>query len=118
MAFRVPTPNVSVVDLTCQIEKSASYDDGKAAIKYVEMSHISMHIVWLIFLVTPVWFIVGHHPASGFHLLIYMHPHKLNVNRAVNSLWTCKMVAVFQTTVGYVCTVTCTVVACEGCRKR
>lgn len=35
MAFRVPTPNVSVVDLTCRLEKSASYDDVKAAIKYV-----------------------------------------------------------------------------------
>ena len=34
MAFRVPTPNVSVVDLTCRIEKSASYEDVKAAIKY------------------------------------------------------------------------------------
>ncbi|EMS45411.1 Glyceraldehyde-3-phosphate dehydrogenase, cytosolic [Triticum urartu] len=33
MAFRVPTPNVSVVDLTCRLEKSASYDDVKAAIK-------------------------------------------------------------------------------------
>ncbi len=33
MAFRVPTPNVSVVDLTCRIEKGASYDDIKAAIK-------------------------------------------------------------------------------------
>jgi glyceraldehyde-3-phosphate dehydrogenase/erythrose-4-phosphate dehydrogenase len=41
MAFRVPTPNVSVVDLTCRLEKSASYDDVKAAIKYVEPSHIS-----------------------------------------------------------------------------
>ncbi|CAI9088038.1 OLC1v1022267C1 [Oldenlandia corymbosa var. corymbosa] len=34
MAFRVPTPNVSVVDLTCRIAKSASYEDVKAAIKY------------------------------------------------------------------------------------
>ncbi|KAG1365116.1 Glyceraldehyde-3-phosphate dehydrogenase GAPCP2, chloroplastic [Cocos nucifera] len=34
MAFRVPTPNVSVVDLTCRLEKSASYDDVKAAIKF------------------------------------------------------------------------------------
>ncbi|KAG9438986.1 hypothetical protein H6P81_019151 [Aristolochia fimbriata] len=33
MAFRVPTPNVSVVDLTCRLEKSASYADVKAAIK-------------------------------------------------------------------------------------
>ncbi|KAF7144705.1 hypothetical protein RHSIM_Rhsim04G0003100 [Rhododendron simsii] len=34
MAFHVPTPNVSVVDLTCRLEKSASYEDVKAAIKY------------------------------------------------------------------------------------
>ncbi|XP_023529944.1 glyceraldehyde-3-phosphate dehydrogenase GAPCP2, chloroplastic-like isoform X2 [Cucurbita pepo subsp. pepo] len=34
MAFRVPTPNVSVVDLTCRLERSASYEDVKAAIKY------------------------------------------------------------------------------------
>jgi glyceraldehyde 3-phosphate dehydrogenase len=33
MAFRVPTPNVSVVDLTCRIEKGASYDEIKAEIK-------------------------------------------------------------------------------------
>lgn len=33
MAMRVPTPNVSVVDLTCRIEKGATYDEIKAAIK-------------------------------------------------------------------------------------
>ena len=33
MAFRVPTANVSVVDLTCRIEKAASYDQIKAAMK-------------------------------------------------------------------------------------
>lgn len=33
MAFRVPTPNVSVVDLTVNLEKPASYDDIKAAMK-------------------------------------------------------------------------------------
>ncbi|CAL5187103.1 unnamed protein product [Lathyrus oleraceus] len=34
MAFRVPTPNVSVVDLTCRLQKNASYEDVKAAIKH------------------------------------------------------------------------------------
>jgi len=33
MAFRVPTSDVSVVDLTARIEKSASYDEIKAAMK-------------------------------------------------------------------------------------
>jgi glyceraldehyde 3-phosphate dehydrogenase len=33
MAFRVPTPNVSVVDLTCRVEKSTTYDAIKAAMK-------------------------------------------------------------------------------------
>jgi glyceraldehyde 3-phosphate dehydrogenase len=33
MAFRVPTPNVSVVDLTCRLEKGASYEEVCAAMK-------------------------------------------------------------------------------------
>lgn len=33
MAFRIPTINVSVVDLTCRLEKPASYEDIKAAVK-------------------------------------------------------------------------------------
>ncbi len=33
MAFRVPTADVSVVDLTCRLEKAASYEDIKAAVK-------------------------------------------------------------------------------------
>lgn len=40
MAFRVPTPNVSVVDLTCRLEKRASYEDVKAAIKYASEGHM------------------------------------------------------------------------------
>jgi glyceraldehyde 3-phosphate dehydrogenase len=35
MSFRVPTVDVSVVDLTVRIEKAASYEDIKKAIKYV-----------------------------------------------------------------------------------
>merc|ERR1712048_1383718 len=33
MSFRVPTPDVSVVDLTCRLEKGASYDEIKKVIK-------------------------------------------------------------------------------------
>jgi glyceraldehyde 3-phosphate dehydrogenase len=33
VAFRVPTPNVSVVDLTARIEKSATYEEICAAMK-------------------------------------------------------------------------------------
>lgn len=34
MAFRVPVPDVSVVDLTCKLKKPAKYDEIKAAIKH------------------------------------------------------------------------------------
>jgi glyceraldehyde 3-phosphate dehydrogenase len=33
MSFRVPVPNVSVVDLTCRLEKATSYDEIKATMK-------------------------------------------------------------------------------------
>jgi len=33
MAFRVPTPDVSVVDLTVRLEKTATYDQIKAVVK-------------------------------------------------------------------------------------
>lgn len=33
MAFRVPTPNVSVVDLTCRLGKSTKYEDIKKKVK-------------------------------------------------------------------------------------
>jgi len=33
MAFRVPTVDVSVVDLTCKLSKPASYDDIKKCLK-------------------------------------------------------------------------------------
>lgn len=33
MSFRVPTPDVSVVDLTCRLERATTYDEIKAAMK-------------------------------------------------------------------------------------
>lgn len=50
MAFRVPTPNVSVVDLTCRLEKSASYEDVKAAIKYVSIFFFFFDLVYSLLL--------------------------------------------------------------------
>jgi len=41
MAFRVPTTDVSVVDLTCRIERAASYDEIKAAVR--EASEGALH---------------------------------------------------------------------------
>jgi len=46
MAFRVPTPDVSVVDLTCQIEKEASYDEIVAAIKEAAAGDMAGVLDW------------------------------------------------------------------------
>ena len=40
MDFRVPTVDVSVVDLTCRLEKSASFDEVKAAIKHASENEL------------------------------------------------------------------------------
>merc|ERR1719238_2481256 len=46
MAFRVPTPDVSVVDLTCKLEKEASYDDIVAAIKEASETTMKGVLSW------------------------------------------------------------------------
>ncbi|MEX1381972.1 type I glyceraldehyde-3-phosphate dehydrogenase [Lutibacter sp.] len=40
MAFRVPTVDVSVVDLTCRLEKGASFDEVKAVIKHASENEL------------------------------------------------------------------------------
>ncbi|HEY7774616.1 MAG TPA: type I glyceraldehyde-3-phosphate dehydrogenase [Marinagarivorans sp.] len=40
MAFRVPTPDVSVVDLTCRLEKGASYEDICAVMKAASVGEL------------------------------------------------------------------------------
>merc|ERR1711974_335907 len=46
MAFRVPTPDVSVVDLTCRLEKPAKYDDIVAAVKEAEAGPMKGILDW------------------------------------------------------------------------
>ncbi|MCF7569139.1 type I glyceraldehyde-3-phosphate dehydrogenase [Sabulilitoribacter arenilitoris] len=41
MAFRIPTVDVSVVDLTCRLEKSASFDEVKAALKHASENELN-----------------------------------------------------------------------------
>merc|ERR1712206_37508 len=46
MAFRVPTPDVSVVDLTCRLAKPAKYDEIVAAIKEASASDMKGVLDW------------------------------------------------------------------------
>merc|ERR1712066_591807 len=46
MAFRVPTPDVSVVDLTCRLEKGAKYADIVAAIKEAAAGDMAGVLDW------------------------------------------------------------------------
>lgn len=46
MSFCVPTVDVSVVDLTVRLEKEATYDEIKAAIKYEDEDRCFLSVVW------------------------------------------------------------------------
>ena len=71
MAFRVPTPNVSVVDLTCRLEKSASYEDVKVAIKYVFFLFLKLflfiYFFYVILCILFFWHLFG-----VFHDVMYL----------------------------------------------
>ena len=45
MSFRVPTADVSVVDLTCRLDRGASYDDIKAAMKAASEGSMKGYLV-------------------------------------------------------------------------
>merc|ERR1712117_300505 len=46
MAFRVPTPDVSVVDLTCRLENPATYDEIVMVIKRAAASDMEGVLDW------------------------------------------------------------------------
>lgn len=59
MSFRVPTADVSVVDLTCRLEKGASYDEIKAAIKAASEGSMKGYLVSLVVLMEKTARYVG-----------------------------------------------------------
>jgi len=67
MAFRVPTPDVSVVDLTCKLEKEASMDDIVAAIKEASEGPMKGILAWTADEVVSTDFI-GHKCSSIFDI--------------------------------------------------
>jgi len=46
MAFRFPTPDISVVDLTCRLEKPAKYNDIVAAVKETAVGDMAGVVDW------------------------------------------------------------------------
>jgi len=63
MAFRVPTPDVSVVDLTCRLEKPAKYEDIVAAVKEAAKGEMHGVLGWTDEEVVSTDFVS--HPASS-----------------------------------------------------
>lgn len=56
-SFRVPTADVSVVDLTCRLTKGASYDDIKAAMKDASEGSMKGYLVrYTVMLCSERWY--------------------------------------------------------------
>jgi glyceraldehyde 3-phosphate dehydrogenase len=60
MSMRVPTSDVSVVDLTCRIERGASYDQIKAAIKKAADGGLKGTLLYCIFYLSSLTYTYRH----------------------------------------------------------
>jgi glyceraldehyde 3-phosphate dehydrogenase len=60
MSMRVPTSDVSVVDLTCRIERGASYDQIKAAIKKAADGCLKGTLLYCIFYLSSLAYTYRH----------------------------------------------------------
>jgi glyceraldehyde 3-phosphate dehydrogenase len=60
MSMRVPTSDVSVVDLTCRIERGASYDQIKAAIKKAADGGLKGTLLYCIFYLSSMTYMYRH----------------------------------------------------------
>src|SRR6202165_4284797 len=60
MSMRVPTSNVSVVDLTCRIERGASYDQIKATIKKAADGDLKGTLLYCIFYLSSLTYTYRH----------------------------------------------------------
>lgn len=75
-SFRVPTADVSVVDLTCRLTKGASYDDIKAAMKAASEGSMKGYLVsearvFLAQSVCATFFYTSTNPLSPSYFLLW-----------------------------------------------
>ncbi len=95
MAFRVPTTNVSVVDLTVKLAKDASYDEIKNAIKVASEGPMKGVMAYTEDAVVSQDFV--HHPASSIfdaHAGISLNPRFVKLVAWYDNEWgySCRMV--------------------------
>ena len=97
MAFRMPTINVSVVDLTCKTEKATSYDDICAAMKAAAEGPMKGYLAYTDDPVVSTDFITDPHSStfdagagielnSNFFKLISWYDNEWGYSNRVNDL--------------------------------